>query len=153
MCQISPESFIWLQYQNIHTSSIFVVCCLCSMFICLQLKKKLREHCSLLNMYLTIRIPKISFRLFFRQYGFQIYGSKKITIQNLRKKQSNIEFFKLDEKPPYTSVYSILLVFLSVIPFASFTNNASHKLTKVLSFMYFNIQISIYQNIFVKLLC
>ena len=138
---------------NSHTSSIFVVCCLCSMFICLQLKKKLREHCSLLNMYLTIRIPKISFRLFFRQYGFQIYGSKKITIQNLRKKQSNIEFFKLDEKPPYTFIYPILLVFLSVIPFASFTNNASHKLTKVLSFMYFNIQISIYQNIFVKLLC
>ena len=101
-------------------------------------------------MYLTI---KISFRLFFRQYWFQIYGSKKITIQNLRKKQSNIEFFKPDKKPPYTSVYPILLVFLSVIPFASFTNNASHKLTKVLSFMYFDIPISIHQNIFVKLLC
>ena len=99
-----------------------------------------------------MRISKISFRLFFKQYGFQIYSSKKITIQNLRKQQSNIEFFKLDEKPPYTSVYSILLVFLSVIPFASFTNNASHRLTKVLSFMYFNIQISIYQNILVKLL-
>ena len=101
-------------------------------------------------MYITMRISKISFRLFFKQYGFQIYSSK-ITIQNLRKQQSNIEFFKLDEKPPYTSVYSILLVFLSVIPFASFTNNASHRLTKVLSFMYFNIQISIYQNIFVNL--
>ena len=98
-----------------------------------------------------MRISKISFRLFFKQYGFQIYSSK-ITIQNLRKQQSNIEFFKLDEKPPYTSVYSILLVFPSVIPFASFTNNASHRLTKVLSFMYFNIQISIYQNISVKLL-
>ena len=68
-----------------------------------------------------MRISKFSFRLFFMQYGFQIYGSKKNTIQNLRKKQSNIEFFKLDEKPPYTSVYSILFVFLSVIPFASFT--------------------------------
>lgn len=103
-------------------------------------------------MYITMRISTFSFRLFFKQYGFQIYGSK-ITIQNLRKKQSNIEFFKLDEKPPYTSVYSILLVFLSVIPFASFTNNASHRLTKVLSIMYFDIQISIYQNIFVKSLC
>ena len=75
-----------------------------------------------------------------------------MTTQNLRQKQGNVEFFKLDEKPPYTSVYSILLVFPSVIPFASFTNNASHRLTKVLSFMHFNIQISIYPNIFVKLL-
>ena len=75
-----------------------------------------------------------------------------MTTQNLRKKQSNIEFFKLGEKHPYTSVYSILLGFPSVIPFASFTNNTSHRLTKVLSFMYFNIQISIYPNIFVKLL-
>ena len=57
-----------------------------------------------------MRISKISFRLFFKQYGFQIYSSK-ITAQNLRKKHSNIEFFKLDEKPPYTTVYSILLVF------------------------------------------
>ena len=91
-------------------------------------------------MYITMRISTISFRLFFKQYGFQIYGSK-ITIQNLRKKQSNI------------LLSTLFYLFFSVIPFASFTNNASHKLTKVLSFMYFDIQISIYQNIFVKLLC
>ena len=58
-----------------------------------------------------------------------------MTTQNLRQKQGNIEFFKPDEKPPYTSVYSILLVFPSVIPFASFINNASHRLTKMFGYM------------------
>ena len=62
-----------------------------------------------------MRISKFSLRLFFKQYGFQIYGSK-MTTQNLRKKQSNIEFFKLDEKPPYTSVCFTCFSLLFLLP-------------------------------------